>query len=97
MITNEYRISKNHEYNTRQLKEIAVQQREDLKEEDRGIERESLDAIRKYLKILHAVNFNKDISGDCQLPHGECLKHHQLQQAKEYLSSGECEYREELC
>ena len=57
MITNEYRISKNHEYKTRQLKEIAVQQREELKEEDRGIERESLDAIRKYLKISHAVNF----------------------------------------
>ena len=36
MITNEYRISKNHEYNTRQLKEIAVQQREELKEKDRG-------------------------------------------------------------
>ena len=96
MITNEYRISKNHEYKTRQLKEIAVQQREELKEEDRGIERESLDAIRKYLKISHAVNFNKDISGDCQLPHGKCLKHHQLQQTKEYLSSGEREYREEL-
>ena len=76
---------------------IAVQHREELKEKDRGIERESLDAIRKYLKISHAVNFNKDISGDCQLPHGECLKHHQLQQTKEYLSSGEREYREELC
>jgi len=36
---------------------IAVQQRKELKEKDRGIERESLDAIRKYLKILHAVNF----------------------------------------
>jgi len=41
--------------NTRQLKEIVVQQREELKEKDRGIERESLGEIRKYLKIPHVV------------------------------------------
>jgi predicted AAA+ superfamily ATPase len=41
--------------NTRQLKEIIVQQREELKEKDRGIERESLGEIRKYLKIPHVV------------------------------------------
>ncbi len=37
--------------NIRQLKEIVVQQREEIKEKDRGIERESLGEIRKYLKI----------------------------------------------
>ncbi len=41
--------------NTRQLKEIVVQQREELKEKDRGIERGSLGEIRTYLKIPHAV------------------------------------------
>lgn len=41
--------------NTRQLKEIVVQQREELKEKDRGIARESLEEIRKYLKIPHVV------------------------------------------
>jgi predicted AAA+ superfamily ATPase len=41
--------------NKRQLKEIVVQQREELKEKDRGIERESLGEIRKYLKIPHVV------------------------------------------
>ena len=41
--------------NTRQLKEIVVQQREEINEKDRGIAREGLDGIRTYLKIPHAV------------------------------------------
>jgi predicted AAA+ superfamily ATPase len=41
--------------NTRQLKEIVVQQREEINEKDRGIAREGLDGIRNYLKIPHAV------------------------------------------
>ncbi|PXF62079.1 MAG: hypothetical protein C4B59_00220 [Candidatus Methanogaster sp.] len=39
--------------NKRQLKEIVVQQREELKRKDRGIERENLEEIGRYLKIPH--------------------------------------------
>lgn len=41
--------------NKRQLKEIVVQQREELKKKDRGIERENLGAIGRYLKIPHVL------------------------------------------
>lgn len=41
--------------NKRQLKEIVVQQREELKEKDPGIERVSLGEIKKYLKIPHVL------------------------------------------
>ena len=41
--------------NKRQLKEIVVQQREDLKRKDRGIKRENLGEIGKYLKIPHVL------------------------------------------
>ena len=41
--------------NKRQLKEIVVQQREELKRKDRGIERENLEEIGRYLKIPHVL------------------------------------------
>ena len=41
--------------NKRQLKEIVVQQREELKKKDRGIERENLEEIGRYLKIPHVL------------------------------------------
>ncbi|NOQ33162.1 MAG: AAA family ATPase [Methanosarcinales archaeon] len=39
----------------RQLKEIVVQQREELKKKDMGIERENLEEIGRYLKIPHVL------------------------------------------
>ena len=41
--------------NKRQLKEIVVQQREELQEKDRGIKRESFGAIKRYLEIPHVL------------------------------------------
>lgn len=41
--------------NTRQLKEIIIQQKTELEKKDRGIERKSLAHIEKYLKLPHAV------------------------------------------
>ena len=41
--------------NTRQLKEIIIEQRTELEKKDRGIERKSLAHIEKYLKLPHAV------------------------------------------
>ena len=39
--------------NKRQLKEIVIQQRKELKRKYMGIERENLEEIGKYLKIQH--------------------------------------------
>ncbi|CAD7766681.1 MAG: AAA domain protein [Candidatus Argoarchaeum ethanivorans] len=41
--------------NKRQLKEIVVQQREELKRKDRGLKRENLEEIGRYLKIPHVL------------------------------------------
>lgn len=41
--------------NTRALKEIIVQQRTELDKKERGLERDSLKEIEKYLKLPHAV------------------------------------------
>ncbi len=41
--------------NKRQLKEIVVQQREELNRKDRGIKRENLEEIGRYLKIPHIL------------------------------------------
>jgi Predicted ATPase (AAA+ superfamily) len=41
--------------NKRQLKEIVVQQRKEIIGKDRGIERENLEKIGKYLKIPHVL------------------------------------------
>jgi len=41
--------------NKRQLKEIVVQQREELKRKDKGLKRENLEEIGRYLKIPHVL------------------------------------------